>query len=370
MSGGMREPVECRITLGGQPLGALSRWLREVTVDTGRRSASVATLVFETLRDETGRWAVQDEPTLRPWSPIRIDACFGSRCEEVMRGWVRELRVDTPQDMAAASVTVIAQDETLALDREHLRQALSRSDAPLTDGQLAQKIASEHGLLADVQPGLTHSALNADTTAVRLLQERAEANGFEFGVRAGTLYFGPPPLGGQPQPTIVVHGGPTTNCLRLATRFDGHRPDQVRLVRPADASGEPETQTLSPDLPLLGRQAADSAGAGLPAFVWTLPRPAGATAAEATARAQAQVNESAWKLFAEGELDGALYEHVLQPRRTVNVDGVGDVYGGLYYVDEVQHRFSAAGYRQVFKLLRNALGDQGGASADPLAALR
>lgn len=370
MTGTLRDPVECRVVVDGRPLGALSRWLREVTVDTGRRSASVATLVFDTLRDETGHWAVQDEPALRPWKSIRIDACFGSRTEEVMRGHIRELRVDTPQDMAAASVTVIAQDETLALDREHLRQALSRSDAPLTDGQLAQKIASDHGLLADVQPGLTHSALNADTTAVRLLQERAEANGYEFGVRAGTLYFGPPALGGQPQPTIVVHGGPLTNCLRLATRYDGHRPDQVRLVRPADGSSEPETQTLASDLPLLGSRAADSASAGLVPFVWTLPRPAGATAAEAIARAQAQANDSAWKIVAEGELDGALYEHVLLPRRTVNIDGVGEVYGGLYYVDEVQHRFSAAGYRQVFKLLRNALGDQQTSAADPLAALR
>jgi hypothetical protein len=41
------------------------------------------------------------------------------------------------------------------------------------------------------------------------------------------------------------------------------------------------------------------------------------------------------------------------------VDGAGETYGGRYYVDEVQHRFSTEGYRQGFKLLRNATGEDG-----------
>ena len=40
----------------------------------------------------------------------------------------------------------------------------------------------------------------------------------------------------------------------------------------------------------------------------------------------------------------------------VGVYGVGDTYGGLYYVDSVTHSFSRNGYRQSFKLKRNATG--------------
>jgi hypothetical protein len=39
------------------------------------------------------------------------------------------------------------------------------------------------------------------------------------------------------------------------------------------------------------------------------------------------------------------------------VDGIGRRYGGIYYVDTVNHRFDIDGYRQTFTLLRKAYGD-------------
>ena len=63
------------------------------------------------------------------------------------------------------------------------------------------------------------------------------------------------------------------------------------------------------------------------------------------------------KITATGELDGTLYGHVLRVGEPVGVDGVGQRYGGIYYVDTVNHRFDIDGYRQTFTLLRNAYGD-------------
>ena len=77
---------------------------------------------------------------------------------------------------------------------------------------------------------------------------------------------------------------------------------------------------------------------------------------EARTRAQAKANENAWKIKADGELDGSLYGHVLLTHKLVGVYGVGETYGGLYYVDQVTHSFGQNGYRQSFKLLRNATG--------------
>jgi phage protein D len=364
------DPVECVITVDGTELRALYPYLREAKVEMSRQAAAVATLVFESVRTEQGTWLIQDSGALRPWKRIQIDARFGSRSEEVMRGFIKEVKADCPHDMSAATVTVSAQDETLLLDREHIRRNWSREDAQLSDGQIAQQIASDHGLAAQVEQGLTHTSLNADTTYIRFLQQRAEANGFELLARAGALLFGPPQLDGAPQPTIQVYAGDGSNCLRFSANFDGHKPDQVRVVRAAERGTDVEDQSVGPDLPLLGRESAGSENAGLTPFVWILPRPPGATAAEAQARAQARANENAWKITAEGELDGALYAHVLLTHRTVNVDGVGDTYGGLYYVDEVRHTFAQHGYRQAFKLLRNAVGDQQSSSSDRLAAVR
>ncbi len=39
------------------------------------------------------------------------------------------------------------------------------------------------------------------------------------------------------------------------------------------------------------------------------------------------------------------------------VDGVGEKYGGIYYVDRVTHKFAFEGYTQEFALIRNAYGD-------------
>jgi len=366
----LRSPVESLIFVDDREASEIYPLVREVRVETSRRGAAVATLVLDAVRTEAGTWPLLDEGLFRPWRRIRILARFGEEREEVMRGFIQEVKADCPQEMSGATVTVISQDESLALDRQHLRRAWSREDAPLTDGQIAQQIAADHGLAADVDSGLTHTTLHVDATAIRFLQERAEANGFELLVRAGTLRFRLPDLGAAPQATILVYAGNDTNCLRFAASHDGHKPDQVRVIRAAERGTGTEEQTLSPDLPLLGREDVGSDRAGLGSFVWTLPRPPGPTAAEAQARAQARANENAWKVAAEGELDGALYGHVLLTHGTVRVDGVGDAYGGLYYVDEVRHTFSPEGYRQAFKLLRNAIGDQRSWSIDRLAAVR
>ncbi|MFO1434525.1 MAG: hypothetical protein U1F76_31335 [Candidatus Competibacteraceae bacterium] len=341
----LRQPVECIVTVNGKEIVPFYRYLREVRVEMSRHAATVGTLMFDSLRREDGSWLVQDAGIFLPWRRLRIDACFGNRREEVMRGFIKEVRAECPEDMSAAVVTITGQDESLMLDREHRRGNLSTARSPLTDGQLAQRIATDHGLLAQVEPGITHTSLNIDSTPIKFLQDRAEANGFELLVRAGTLYFRSPQLGGTPQPVILVYAGTATNCLRFTVSFDGHKPDRVQVIRAAERGTGTDAQTVAPNLPLLGKTPVTSSGAGLKPFTWTLSRPGGATVAEVRTRAQSQANENAWKLKAEGEIDGALYGHVLLTHQTVEVDGVGSTYGGLYYVDEVQHVFSIDGYR-------------------------
>jgi hypothetical protein len=75
------------------------------------------------------------------------------------------------------------------------------------------------------------------------------------------------------------------------------------------------------------------------------------------ARAQRRANDLSLRVKGEGELDGSLYGYVLRVGEPVGVDGVGERYGGVWFVDTVRHRFSSEGYRQSFSLLRNAYGD-------------
>jgi len=366
-----RQPATYKITVDGDEIIDLCPYLVDVNVETSRRAPAVCTLNFDTIRLEDCTWLVQDAGIFEPWKDFKIEADFGNYSEEIMRGYVKTVKADTPEQMGAAKVTVICQDETILLDREHNRKNRSREDETITDGGLAEEIGREHNLTVDYEDGISNISLNQNSTQIKMLRDRAEANGFEFYTREGKLYFKPPQLDEDPQPSILVYAGARTNCLRFSVNHDGHSPDQVGMMRAAETGTVMENETLNTDYTLLGKHAATSENAGLAPFVWQTQQAAGSSLEEAKARALAKANDNAWKIKADGELDGTLYGHVLQTHKLVGVYGVGDTYSGLYYVDTVSHNFDQNGYRQTFKLLRNATGKNSEPeSDDSLAAVR
>lgn len=358
LSGKRREPAECLVTVDGEEIVDLYPFLVELTVDTARDRAAAATLRFESRRDEQGVWTVQDAGILAPWKTIVIEAAFGSDTEEVMRGYIREVSADYPQEAGNTTVTVECQDESLLLDREQVRTVWG-GDAPTDDATIVRTIVSAHGLALDPESGsgLSGLVLNQDGTDVTFLRERARANGYELIFREGQVYFGPLRLGSDPQETILVYAGQDTHCYSFSVRSDGHQPDQVAFDVAAGEGAERVEQVITPDLELLGNEAADSTSAGLGDFTWRMTRQGVSDEAQLMALAQAKANELSLRVKAEGELDGSRYGHVLRVGEPVGVDGVGDWLGGRYYVDTVSHRFSLDGYRQSFQLLRNAYGD-------------
>ena len=365
------QPATYKITVKGEEITDLYPYLLDLKVETSRAAPSVCTLTFDTIRSQDDTWKVQDAGIFEPWNDFKIEADFGNYEEEIMRGYVRTVKADTPEKMGEAKVIVTCQDETILLDREHTRKTWSTEDEPMTDGEIAQEIAGENNLGVEAEDGLSNITLNQDSTPIRFLRNRAEANGYELYVREGKLYMKPPQLDEDPQPSIMVYAGARTNCLRFSVTHDGHRPDEVGVMRAGETGTEMEQETLTLDLTVLGKKAATSEDAGLVPFVWQMQRPAGGSMEEARARAQAKANENAWKVKADGELDGTRYGHVLLTHKIVGVYGVGETYGGLYYVDTVSHTFDQNGYRQSFKLLRNATGQNTEPeSDDSLAAVR
>jgi hypothetical protein len=70
---------------------------------------------------------------------------------------------------------------------------------------------------------------------------------------------------------------------------------------------------------------------------------------------QGLVDEGAWFVTVEGEIAGNQYGHILRPRGTVTIKGVGATYSGVYYVTHVTHTWTPGGYTQFFRAKRNAL---------------
>jgi hypothetical protein len=100
-----------------------------------------------------------------------------------------------------------------------------------------------------------------------------------------------------------------------------------------------------------------------------MDRQGGRNEEELAALAQQRANDESMKVRAEGELDGSLYGHVLRVGEPVDIDGLGERYGGTWYTDSVDHVFDMQGYRQSFVLLRNAYGDTLEVAENPLANL-
>src|SRR5262245_38670411 len=358
--GPLRQPAHCVIKVGASAteITDLYPFLVEASVETSRHEAWVATLVFESRREPSGRWTVQDAGIFKPWEPITIAASFGATTEEILRGFVREVQADYPEDPGATTVTVECRDQSLALDRRHVRKVWG-GEQPTTDRTILEEILGGHGLAvhSDSGRGLSNLVLNQNATDVRFLQTRAEANGYELIFEPGRVYFGPLRVKGELQPTILTYAGPDTHCVSLAISADAHRPDKVAFDVAAATGTESVEQVLAPDLALLGPRSAASSAAGLPEFVWRLERQGSPDVEELRARALGRANEEALKVRAVGKLDGSLYDHVLRVGRPVPVDGVGDLLSGTYYVDSVTHTFNLDGYQQAFTLLRNAFGD-------------
>lgn len=366
-----RQPAECIIRVGraGREIDDLYPFLSEVTVDAARTEATVATLIFETRRDEQGSWFIQDDDRLLPWVPIIIEAAFGTVVEEVMRGYIRQIHAEYPEDAGNARVTVECRDNSLALDREHVREVWG-ADVPTSDALILATILGKYGLASDPASGSgqTGLVLHQDATDIEFLRRRAAANGYDLFFRSGMAYFGPLRLDAEPQATIMVYAGEETSATRFMVRDDGHQADRVIFDRAETAGSGTLSETIEPDLPLLGNEAATSADNGLPAFTWRMSRQGEMNEDEWRARAQRRANELSLRVRGEGELDGSLYGHVLRIGEPVGVDGVGERYGGIWFVDSVSHRFNNDGYRQSFRVLRNAYGDNLGSGADGLLA--
>lgn len=355
-----REPPECAIKLGtaGEEVESLYAYLVDLTVNTSRQQPASATMVFETRRDEMGQWAVEDQELLVPWSPIIIEAVFGERTEEIMRGYIREVNADYPSDFSAR-VTVHCQDDSLVLDRETKKMVWGTDDVPTSDSLIVTQIAGDAGLMPhpDSAEGRSGIVVNQTGTDLAFLQTRAKVNGFELLFEQGQLYFGPMRLDAEPQSTILVYAGEDTHCVSMSVKADGHKPDKVIVQTMAASGAEDVEHVIEPDLIPLGPDTADSTGTGLQDFTYVMKQDDVVDEEDLVAMAQAKANEFNMKIHAEGELDSMNYAHVLKVGYPVPVDGLGSVNSGIYYVDSVVHQFTQDSYKQRFKLLRNAYGD-------------
>ncbi len=357
-----RNPASCLIEVGNnyESIDTIAPLVAEVSIQTARTEAAAGTIIIEDRRGSDGKWIAADSGLFSRWLPIRVSADFGTYQEVILTGYIVKLTPEYPGNPAESKLTLDIQDESAALNREQMRRVWGEQQ-PMTDLAILTELVRPAGIRPDPlsATGQSSRSLSQEATPIQFLRERATANGYEMIFREGEVYFGPKRLDGTAQSPILIYAGRATNCRTFNLEDNADSPDEVRAdLAPREEGATPEVVSVTPNEPVLGSTSAAQEGSNLGTpSVWRVGAEGDETSEERTARAQALVNEHAFKIRGTGELDGSIYGHVLQPGGLVSVDGAGTRYGGLYYVDKVAHQFSSEGYTETFELMRNATGE-------------
>ncbi len=294
-----------------------------------------------------------DRQTLDFGKSLQVKVGSGSTAASLFDGRIVGIEAVFPRQRSP-EITVLAEDrfQDLRMTRR------TRSFEDISDRDLFQRIASDHGLTADVDvSGLAHRVLaQVNQSDLAFLRERARAVDAEVWVDDRTLR-----AAGRAKratgPAKLVYGRELHEFVVLADL--AHQRTGVSVAG-WDVAGKEALRHEATDSALGGELNGDLSGASIldaafgarkDAVVHTVPL----TRQETQAMAEAVFRTGA-RRFVTGR-GTADVEIGLRVGRTVELSGLGPLFNGAYYVSEVRHLFDvAAGIRSEFTAERPGLG--------------
>jgi phage protein D len=347
-----------RIDLGGAEAADLYDHIVNLEVELDDELAALFKLRLTMLRDAAGDWSMVDDERLVAWAPITITAGFASGAEELLDGVVTHLKARFATDPAQCTLEIWGMDRSALLDRvEVLATWPGRADS-----DIATEIFQRNGLTPEVDDtGTVHdeavSTVLQRETDMQFLTRLAARNGYECYVRGKTGYFHAPRLDRSPQPVLAANFGEETTLKQFDLEVNATTPTEVSMTQLGRLTKEPiSAEATKTSLAVLGADdAAALLPAGTPSARAVLAQVVTTGPAEATTYCQSAHDRSQWFVQGTGEVLANAYGHVLEPRRTVAIKGIGQTHSGLYYVTHVTHAFSPESYTQRFRAKRNAL---------------
>lgn len=327
----------------------------EVELDTEMASAFRLRLC---MVSGDGQWTNLDEDHIGIWKPIVIKAGFEDNFEELLEGYITQIKPDFGSNPEEAILEIWGMDASVMLDR--IEKLFAWPD--LTDSEIAEKIFKEHKLTPSVtDTEIVHeekvSTIIQRETDMQFLKRLAVRNGYECYVQGSTGYFGPSDMDSDPQPVLSVHFGEETNASNFKLTVDGMSPASVAMAQLERNSKEIQEVNISAStLTSLGDT--DSAGLlsqGMTAGQLFVGKNGAYGTEEMTRLCQGLYHKADWFVHAEIEVHANDYNHVIMPRKRITVRGVGEKFSGVYYVARVKHVFTPDGYTQYVALQRNGI---------------
>ena len=346
------------IEIDGAEISDLYPRLISLEVEHDIELAAMFRMQFSLLLDQGGSWGILDDERLRIWKQVSIRAGLAEADEELMTGYITHVSPYFDGDPARCVLEVWGMDASVLMDREE-----KLKDWPnKKDSDIASEILGTYGLTPEVEDtGVIHdealSTIIQRETDMQFLKRLALRNGFACYVEGDTAFFKKPLLDDPPQPVLSVHFGSETTVNRLSLTVNALNPANVAMFQIDRNTKEVlEAEATASEQTALGADdAASHLGPGMnPAQVF-VGRTAATGAPEMTALCRELYHQGEWFVAGEGEIEANQYGHVLKSRKTVTIRGIGETYSGVYFVSHVTHIFTDDGYRQTFKVKRNAL---------------
>jgi phage protein D len=299
-----------------------------------------------------------DDESFTVWKKVVITAGLEDDAQQLITGYITHVKPSFGYDPQEAKLEIWGMDASVLMDREDkLKDWPNKSDS-----DIASQIFDDHKLKQKVtDTDVTHdedvSTIIQRETDIQFLKRLALRNGYECFVDGDTGYFRPPQFSDAPQPVLAVQFGCDTNVNYFNLEVNALTPANVSMFQIDRVNKEvlDATADTSED-DALGANTPDTYLApGMDPAVVFIGQTVTTGTPEMTALCQGLFQRGSWFVTGEGEVSANQYGSVLKPRATVTIKGVGETYSGVYYVTHVTHSFKPDGYKQQFRVKRNAL---------------
>jgi phage protein D len=347
------------ITIQGQEISDIYPNLIDLAVEMDDELAGMFRMRIALVLQTDGIWTHLDDKRLSLWNKVTISAgFFEDGQEEVMTGYITHLKPQFEPDSSQCILEIWGMDGSALMDREEKLKAWPNKK----DSDIVTEILSNYGFTPKVDNTETvHeeaiSTIIQRETDMQFLKRLALRNGFECFIDGMKGYFRKSPLATNPQSTLAVHFGKESNVERFTIEVNALTPSKISMFQ-TDRINKTvlDTTTDSSQQRALGKTDTKKLlnTEKHPGQLY-LSRTMTVGQSEMEALCQGIFHQAEWFVTGEGEVAGNKYGHVLKPRSTVTIKGIGETYSGIYYVSHVTHTFSEAGYTQHFRVKRNGL---------------
>lgn len=360
-----------QILVGGTPVeaslyGALT--LLEVEENADLPGAIQVTVVV--AADGSGDLTQVNDTTFSPYSNLAVVVTANGKPSEcIFDGYVLSHKLHLDRGIAASKLEVWGQDRSWQMN---LTETVHEW-ADVTDVSVASTIFGGYGITPapdnaqDADDTATHTesghTLMQRASDIQFLRQLARRNGklcrVACGAQAGQPlgYFAKPNLSASPSTTLTLNDPTKTMLAELDIEWDVMRPAEVTAQQGLFTDTNPASVDVTDSgLPPLAAQDfasfATLNGKTMLAMLTTTVDDAD----ELRMRAVSLLREGGFFVRCTGKVTLDALGVVLRVGSIVEIDGIGSVHSGNYYVWSVRHTIKQESYEMAFVLVRNAVG--------------